>query len=514
MSADTRTLSPVPSPGAAILCQLFGLTAVERLLLETLLAEGPLTLHEARGRFSLGPEELAALLPIDGLLRAHALVEVEDEAALGLLRGSDRLHPGRGLFEAWHGGLDESSVMEGQVPGVQYLAAPAADTAWAGELLSERPPAALAEIAREYLVATTPRLLWLSGCNHDALLTLGRALRARLHRPVLLLQCEALAGLGQTQVAGALRRLRRDADLRGAVVLADEAGRLQGAFRGLCAPRPHGQTAPLVLSSAGPLPAQGGLPRAQRNETPFGARSAELRMPATTAPGQVAAQDEELISATREEAKRQAAIDAARAMGRAVPASLARPAAKAVVSPAAPTAAPVPAGAVPVGAVPPVPAAAVPPAGEAVAPSSAPLASQSSPDVSKETEPRQAADAASEQVAVSEQAASPLEEAPPEQPPVPLAIDASLDELAKVARTTPNVQQRIELLTALLGKRSPAVILAFRQNIASAHPAVRTAAETGMASVFGPDWNRSRSIAPPVQPPRSDDNGRGPGGAF
>lgn len=97
---------------------------------------------------------------------------------------------------------------------------------------------------------------------------------------------------------------------------------------------------------------------------------------------------------------------------------------------------------------------------------------------------------------------------------MPLAADAPLNELARVARTTPNVAQCIELLQALAGKRSPAVISAFRQYVGSPNAAVRAAAEAGMASIFGPDWNRGRPIPPPVQPPRSDDNGRGPGGAF
>lgn len=90
----------------------------------------------------------------------------------------------------------------------------------------------------------------------------------------------------------------------------------------------------------------------------------------------------------------------------------------------------------------------------------------------------------------------------------------SLDELIKVARTTPNTVQRIEVLRRLTGSRHSAIIQLFRHFVGSPIAAVREAAEQGMSSIFGPNWNRSRAIAPPVQPPRSEDGGRGPGGAF
>jgi hypothetical protein len=101
-----------------------------------------------------------------------------------------------------------------------------------------------------------------------------------------------------------------------------------------------------------------------------------------------------------------------------------------------------------------------------------------------------------------------------EQPALPLDAAAPLDELIRVARMTPNNAQRSELLRKLAGARAPAVIQLFRSNLGSTHAGVRSAAEAGMESVFGSNWNRSRPIPPPTQPPRSDDNGRGPGGAF
>jgi hypothetical protein len=95
-----------------------------------------------------------------------------------------------------------------------------------------------------------------------------------------------------------------------------------------------------------------------------------------------------------------------------------------------------------------------------------------------------------------------------------IADDAGPEELVRVARITPNQLQRAELLRKLSGKKSPQVIQLFRTNTQSSHPLVRAAAEEGMSSIFGANWNRTRAISPPVQPPRSDDNGRGPGGAF
>ena len=98
--------------------------------------------------------------------------------------------------------------------------------------------------------------------------------------------------------------------------------------------------------------------------------------------------------------------------------------------------------------------------------------------------------------------------------PLPLSAEPTLTEIAQVARTSPNAAQRIEMLKLLEHKKTQAATLAIRHNLGSAHPGVRAAAEAAMITLFGPEWNRTRTIAPPVQPPRSDDNGRGPGGAF
>lgn len=116
----------------------------------------------------------------------------------------------------------------------------------------------------------------------------------------------------------------------------------------------------------------------------------------------------------------------------------------------------------------------------------------------------------------AEEAAPALPPPPPEEepPPIPLEAGAPLAEIVRVCRVTPNAQQRIEILRALAGQRHSLVIQAFRMNLDSPHPGVRQAAEEGMASLFGPSWKRPQAIAPPVQPPRGEDNGRGPHGAF
>ena len=99
-------------------------------------------------------------------------------------------------------------------------------------------------------------------------------------------------------------------------------------------------------------------------------------------------------------------------------------------------------------------------------------------------------------------------------PPLPLSDDAKLDEMIGVAKNTTSNNQRSQLLRRLAGTKSPHVIQLFRMFTNHPHPGVRSAAEAGMESIFGSHWNRARTIAPPIQPPRSDDGGRGPGGAF
>ncbi|MCS6913024.1 MAG: hypothetical protein RMK29_15120 [Myxococcales bacterium] len=507
--------------GAQRLCQLFQLSSAERSLIELLLAaEQAPTLGEVLRRLDLPEGALAGVLTPEAPLRAHALVEVEDEAALGLLRRTDRLHPARGLHQLWHGHLEDDATWLEQLPGLEYLPAPAAETGWAEEFMGPRPPPAIADLVRDHLVGIPPRLLWLSGCGPHERQHLARAARMRLARPVLTLDCTALVGWAPPVLWAALRRLRRDTDVRGAVLVAAEVQVLGGAWRALCAPRPVGHSAPVVLLASGALRALGPPPRGHRGEPALVPQEAAL--PAAETPGAAPAPPEELASPSKEEARRQAAIDAARAMGKPIPIELRAP--RSAHGPASvsspPPGAPAPPRTVPAAQAPPppsppavfVPAAQAPPPpsppAASVAPPAAPPRVEEPPPVEEPPAVPSPAPAAPEPVA-----ATPPPEAP-ELPPIPLAPDAPLQELVRVARTTPNVTQCIELLRSLSGIRHSAVISAFRQHLSSPHPAVRQAAEEGMVSLFGENWSRPRDIPPPVQPPRSDDGGRGPHGAF
>jgi len=101
------------------------------------------------------------------------------------------------------------------------------------------------------------------------------------------------------------------------------------------------------------------------------------------------------------------------------------------------------------------------------------------------------------------------------QPYLEVAADAPVAVLARVAQTSPNPKQRVEILQSLHRVRDPAAMAAMRANAQSAHPDVRAVAETGMQLLFGPAWNTSRPVPKPVQPPRTDDGkDRGPPGGW
>lgn len=563
------------------LCELFHLSALEKGLLTRLAeaeaeAAAPPSVAAVAAQLGVRVSELVPLLAGTAPLRAHALVEVEERAELGLLRADDLLRAARGLLPWWTTGVLEGAqsgaLIEGQAPGVRFLPAPPADTAWALELLGEKPPAVVLELVRNTLVAPHPVLLWLSGCSAELLEGLTQAVRQRLQRPVLCIDGAALGCFPGPQVYAALRRLRRDADLRGAAVIVSEAPQLGAAWRALCEPRPAGHTAPVVLVGTGALAPLGqpGKPFSGRAAAPLVPQTLTMRSAPPPAPASAPAgtpaetqPEDPTVVASRDEARRRAALDAAKAMGRPIPRDLAEPPRPAATAPTpAPAATPVapaaPAGPVPVAvrmaaataspappAPAPAPAAAPPPGpGELTPPgvrktnprlaaalakaglppagsgaqSVVPLAAREAPPEApaRPAAPAPPPPAAPEAPTAAASGEAPESEAAPpdEQPPVPVADDATLDDLIRIARTTPSATQRAELLRRLAGTRAPAVIQLFRTNVTSAHPGVRAAAEAGMVSLFGPNWNRTRPIAPPVQPPRSDDNGRGPGGAF
>jgi hypothetical protein len=100
------------------------------------------------------------------------------------------------------------------------------------------------------------------------------------------------------------------------------------------------------------------------------------------------------------------------------------------------------------------------------------------------------------------------------QPYVDVPADAKPDLIAKVASTCPNPDQRAELIERLRGVKSPAVVAALRANAKSEHPVLRAVVESVMAQMFGTNWNVTRAVPKPVQPPPSDDKDRGPPGGY
>lgn len=563
-----------PAPASGLpgrLVELFQLSETEQRIVQLLLA-APASLSVAELAQQTG-QELAAVISLfgsDGKLRTRGLAEVKDEASLGWPLPSDAVQCGRGLH-LWLAApvKDESLLFSGQAPGVTYIPAPSHEAAWARELLGDKPAGPVAELVREHLGVAHAVLLWLGGCGGEQVPALVQATRSRLQRPVLWIDGAALAGWPMAQLGAALRRLRRDADLRGAAVVVSDVKQLGGAWRALCHPRPVGQSAPVVLCSGDALSPLGRLPVATGSEAALGPVVAALgRAAGPAAPTVVVAPDgtveneDPAVLASREDARRRAALDAARAMGRPIPPEFAE-APPPIAPPAArPAAAPPPAAPAPT----PAPAPAPAPAYRPPAPSSAAGDSDDPPPAARPMNPRLAAALAKaglppagsadyqsgQHARRPAAAAAPAPTAPPpapaapppvaaapapaaataptapsgsaaptqaasaedDQPPLPIDESAAMDEVLRVARTTPNNAQREQLLRKLAGTKSPAVIQMFRQSLTSAHAGVRAAAEAGMASLFGANWNRSRPIAPPVQPPRSDDGGRGPGGAF
>ncbi len=111
-------------------------------------------------------------------------------------------------------------------------------------------------------------------------------------------------------------------------------------------------------------------------------------------------------------------------------------------------------------------------------------------------------------------ASPPAAAAPPpasfvEAPPMDVPESATPDDLARISIQSPSATQRVELMNALSSHKSAAVVAALRHNAKSEHPAVRATAESVMASMFGANWNKTRAVPKPVQPPRSEDKGGG-----
>jgi len=538
----------VAKPDLSWLCGLLKPSAREQRLLEHLFAyHGTSTITQLAAQLDVPVVQVLAVLAPLGLLRGTALIEIDAPAELGYPQPDERVQLGRGLLIAQH----DRDTLPALLPGLAVLPTMEVEAAWAAEFVADRPAQIILELVKEKLVSVRPLLLLLSGCGGESAALLAQAVRLRLSRPVFFLDGNALAGFPQLELTAMLRRLRRDADLRGAALIVQDVEQLGASWRALTHPKPPGQTAPVILCSGGTLP----QPRhfgAGSYGSPLQLHTHSLRPALAAAANPVAAASHAMAMETeppeadrsREEARRQAALDAARAMGKPIPKELlaaapvatttpATPAKPSAEAPAKPTPAPEPAKAeaaprpeAPATSSSPRPVnprlaaalakAGLPPAGNAPprdermapatpSPSAVAVAVAVAPKV--EAEPALAAPPAAASVETGGEESS-------DGPPLLLADDAKIDEMINVIKATPNIAQRCELLKRLHGTKSPLVIQLFRVFTTNAHPDVRAAAEAGMASLFGPNWNRARTIAPPVQPPRSDDGGRGPGGAF
>ncbi len=520
----------------------------QRLVMVLLAASGRTSVSELAQTLSVPITQVLSVLAPQQLLRGTALVEVTPEAELGHLQPHELVVLGRGLLAAAH----DREAIPTYLPGLTMLPTPEPDAAWAAAFVADRPAQLVLDLVKEKLVSVRPLLLLLSGCSGETTSLLTQAVRLRLARPVFYLDASALAGWPQPDLVAALRRLRRDADVRGAALVVQDVEQLGAGWRALTHPKPHGQTSPVILCSSGAL----AVPRhfaVGSYGSPLQLHGHTLRSQTTNSAGTAtataqttAATDSEPpeVDRSREEARRQAAVDAARAMGKPIPKELLT-AATTAPHPATTTsqaaAAPASAPAKPVATVetakaetpprtdaPAAPssprpvnprlAAALAKAGlpppPAAAPRTEPPAAPPPAPATQAPPPPAAAPAVATQVATSASAESRASDDAPDGPPLPLSEDAKLDEVINVAKITPNNSQRCELLRRLEGAKSPLVIALFRMFVSHSHPDVRAAAEAGMASLFGANWNRARSIAPPAQPPRSEDNGRGPGGAF
>lgn len=565
--ADAHSQASVPQalakPDHTWLFGLFKPSDLEqKALLHLFTSNGAVTLSQLASQLGMPVEQLGSILAPQGLLRGTALVEVESSAELGYPHPEERVVLGRGLLVAQH----DRETLPTYLPGLSVLPTPEPDAAWAAAFVADRPAQLVLDLVKERLVSTRPLLLLLSGCSGETTSLLTQAVRLRLSRPVFYLDGAALAGWPQPELVCALRRLRRDTDLRGAALVVQDVEHLGGAWRALTQPKPSGQTAPVILCSSGAI----AQPRHFAGATygnPLQLMTHSLRT-ASTNPANSASStateesDHPDIDRSREEARRQAAVDAARAMGKPIPKELQSvDSAASVVKTTATAAASAPA--IPLAHTKPAPASA-PPKVEAAPRTETPTA-QASP---RPVNPRLAAalakaglppagsgmsrgerNAAEPAPSTSNSApatapASPATDLPPtmqpnpepsplpavvsdatptaippgeelaDGPPLPLSDDAKLDEMIGVAKNTTSNNQRSQLLRRLAGTKSPHVIQLFRMFTNHPHPGVRSAAEAGMESIFGSHWNRARTIAPPIQPPRSDDGGRGPGGAF
>jgi hypothetical protein len=479
-----------PSPPAT----RFGLDGVERRILELAYAiersivaadaaraKGGLTVERLRALF--GDEVDAALSP-KRALRRHALVAV---GAGGMPAATDLVRLAPGLAARLDGAAEPDGLWLGcsrLLPGGR------------GDV-----PSRIAALFGE-LGGAPATLLTLDGCPRREAHELALGLARHLARGVLVVDGELLADAPDPALL--LACARREADCEGDVLVVCEAAALGERWRALLAPATGDATALVILADAERT-------RDPVAASPFTVRRLSLHArpapaAATTAPSSSEPRIDEKAAPVDDgldHIRKQAIRDAERALGifRAPP-----PPPRAPVTPIPPR---------------------LEPQTQAQAPAQPAESAPAAPPPPSPTQPAKKRSAKGAQFFGGETIEPPRPPAPAppppppttgpiagDGPPLPIATDATVDELARVAMTSPSAAQRIDLINQLRTLKSPAVVAMLRANAASAHPGVRAAAEAAMAMLFGPNWNATRAIAKPVQPAPGDDKDRGPPGGW
>jgi len=540
-----RPPSPVaPDAALARLVERFALVAAEARVVQLLWAaeHRPEVVAAARARYGGGgvvvetieapPDD--ALLGPRGRLRAHGLIEV-DGAPGALARSGARVRLAAGLAPRLAG-----------LPLLPELLGAGVESVGQGD---RGPlPEALQAVVRDDAVGDTPRWLCVSGVSRAEVLRLSAAMARRLGRDAIHLDGATLHLWPAADAFALLAAARREADLEGSLLVVEGCSRLAGLLRALAAPAVG--PVRVLLTDEGRLP---------ELAVPVGFLGRVISLLATAAESPSVAVAVSPSPAI-ESARRQAALDAARAMGRPLD-----------LPPAAAAAAPEPAPAAP-------PVAPMAASGRPEAPPVAPMAASSRPGASPaaavEGSPPQAGDGRSSRdltleerraraaahvgtsvpasrrgpaarprsaPAETESVASPAPVAAPAAPAssgsaapdpldeggapggavdgaagapdpaeslpyVPLPEAASLADLLRVIREAGNPLQRAALIRQLAdaGVKDVGFVALLRAFVKSEHAAVRGAAEYAMVRVFGPSWNRTRPIPRPIQPPHGD----------
>ncbi|HZS37149.1 MAG TPA: hypothetical protein VFF06_09990 [Polyangia bacterium] len=530
------------------LAKRFALDALERRAVELLYAaeRSIETARElrARGGFTvevlrdvLGDARVDALCAPGGKLQRRALVRVDD-GWLGGARSALSLAPGL------------AARLDGAAPSVEHLGPGARRIPAAGDGWGEKFPstARLVELVKDQ---PAHGLLTVEGCGRREAWALAVA-AARWHsRAALVIDGEALASLERGAAWALAAAARRDADLDGDLLMVVQAAALGEAWRAAAC---EGEGAFVILADAA-------RPREIVPEEGLAHRAVVLPALNASTGTVVAAPAAKKEDDGFDHIRAQAIRDAEKALG-----IVRREPVKAAIAPPAqqppPVQSPRPVEAArepvkvavkePVGepvkeavkepvkeaAKEPVkenlkeavketvtPAAAAPSVGEPAAEAAGKAKRRSKKGLlhfgdPSATPPQPAAQSAAAAPPITTPAVAappaPAETVPDSAslPYVDVPADAPPDLLARIASSCPNPNQRIEVIYKLGGFRSSAVIAALRANTRSEHAGVRAAAEQVMASLFGPDWNRSRPVPKPVQRPPSDDKDRGPPGGW